>query len=158
MPDFGARVKRATREEQFLGGAIPNYFRTPFGPGWALVGDAGYNTDPITAQGISDAFRDAEQCSAAVHQWLSGQRSFDDAFHSWHQARDHDVLAMYEFTTQLARLEPPPLEMQQLLGAICGNHIAMDDFVSVNAGTLSPDVFFSPEHIGRAFEAATIPS
>jgi 2-polyprenyl-6-methoxyphenol hydroxylase-like FAD-dependent oxidoreductase len=158
VPNFGARVKRATREEQFLGGAVPNYFRTPFGPGWALVGDAGYNTDPITAQGISDAFRDAEQCSAAVHQWLSGQRSFEDAFHSWHQARDRKVLAMYEFTTRLATLEPPPAEMQQLLGAICGNQPAMDDFVSVNAGTLSPDVFFSPEHISRAFEAATIPS
>ena len=59
------------------------------------------------------------------------------------------VLAMYEFTTRLATLEPPPAEMQQLLGAICGNQLAMDDFVSVNAGTLSPDVFFSPEHMNR---------
>jgi 2-polyprenyl-6-methoxyphenol hydroxylase-like FAD-dependent oxidoreductase len=154
VPDFGARVKRATREEQFLGGAVPNYFRTPFGPGWALVGDAGYNMDPITAQGISEAFRDAEQCSAAVHQWLSGQRSFDDALHSWHQARDRRVLAMYEFTTQLATLEPPPPEMQQLLGAIHGNQPAMDDFVSVNAGTLSPEAFFSTDRISRTFEHA----
>jgi len=154
VPEFGARVRRATREEQFLGGAVPNYFRTPFGPGWALVGDAGCNKDPITAQGISDAFRDAEQCSAAVHQWLSGQMSFDDAFRSWHQERDHKVLAMYEFTTQLATLEPPPPEMQQLLGAIHGNQAAMDDFVSVNAGTLSPEAFFSPERISRAFEHA----
>ena len=154
VPEFGARVKTATRVEPFLGGAVPNYLRTPFGPGWALVGDAGYNKDPITAQGISDAFRDAEQCSAAVHQWLSGQRSFDDAFRSWHQERDSEVLAMYEFTTQLATLEPPPLEMQQLLGAIHGNQAAMDDFVSVNAGTLSPDAFFSPERISQAFEQA----
>jgi 2-polyprenyl-6-methoxyphenol hydroxylase-like FAD-dependent oxidoreductase len=152
VSDFGTRVNRATREEQFLGGALPNYFRTPFGPGWALVGDARYNTDPITAQGISDAFRDAEECSAAVHQWLSGQRSFEDAFRSWHQARDSKVRAMYEFTTQLATLEPPPPEMQQLLGAIYGNQTAMDDFVSVNAGTLSPEAFFSPEGISRAFE------
>jgi hypothetical protein len=46
--------------------------------------------------------------------------------------------------------------MQQLLGAIQGNQPAMDDFISVNAGTLSPEVFFSPEHLARTFEAAAI--
>ena len=65
-PQFAARVRSARREAPFLGGAVPNYLRVPFGPGWALVGDAGYNKDPITAQGIIDAFRDAEQCSTAV--------------------------------------------------------------------------------------------
>ena len=39
---------------------VPGYFRKPYGKGWALVGDASYNRDPITAQGISDAFIDAE--------------------------------------------------------------------------------------------------
>src|SRR6187200_167626 len=43
-----------------------------------------------------------------------------------------------------------------LLGAIQGNQPAMDDFISVNAGTLSPEVFFSPEHLARTFEAAPI--
>jgi 2-polyprenyl-6-methoxyphenol hydroxylase-like FAD-dependent oxidoreductase len=133
---------------------VPNYLRVPFGPGWALVGDAGYNKDPITAQGISDAFRDAEQCSTAVDHWLSGRMSFDDAFLSWQRQRARKILPTYEFTPQLATLEPPPPEMQQLLGAIYGNQAAMDDFVSVNAGTLSPEVFFSPERIARTFQAA----
>ena len=53
----------ATREAPFLGGAVPDFFRKPYGPGWALVGDAGYNKDPITAQGITDAFLDAELCA-----------------------------------------------------------------------------------------------
>ena len=35
---------------------VPNYFRVPYGSGWALVGDAGYCKDPLTAQGISGAF------------------------------------------------------------------------------------------------------
>jgi hypothetical protein len=43
---------------------------------------------------------------------------------------------MDAFTAQLATLEPPPSKMQQLLGAMFGNQAAMDDFVSVNAGTL----------------------
>jgi 2-polyprenyl-6-methoxyphenol hydroxylase-like FAD-dependent oxidoreductase len=156
VPQFASRVKAARREAPFLGGAVPNYLRVPFGPGWALVGDAGYSKDPITAQGITDAFRDAEQCSAAVDQWLSGRMSFDDAFLGWHRERDQKVLPTYQFTTQLATLQPPPPEMQQLLGAIQGNQPAMDDFISVNAATLSPEVFFSPEHLARTFEAAAI--
>ena len=59
-------------------------------------------------------------------------------------------------STQLATLQPPPPEMQQLLGAVQGNQPAMDDFISVNAGTLSSEVFFSPEHLARTFEAAPI--
>jgi hypothetical protein len=82
--------------------------------------------------------------------------SFDDAFLGWHRERDRTVLPTYQFTTQLATLQPPPPEMQQLLGAIQGNQPAMDDFISVNAGTLSPEVFFSAEHLARTFEAAAI--
>ncbi len=44
----------------------PGHFRLPFGPGWALVGDAGYFTDPISAHGISNAFRDAELLANAI--------------------------------------------------------------------------------------------
>ena len=62
-PDFAARIRGAKREARFSGTAVANYFRKPYGPGWALVGDAGYNKDFITAQGISDAFRDAELCA-----------------------------------------------------------------------------------------------
>ncbi|HEY6745381.1 MAG TPA: NAD(P)/FAD-dependent oxidoreductase, partial [Mycobacteriales bacterium] len=65
-PEFAARVRAGTRETRFAGSAVPNYFRTPYGPGWALVGDAGYNRDFITAQGMQDAFRDAELCAAAL--------------------------------------------------------------------------------------------
>src|SRR3954447_11628990 len=50
-PEFADRVRAATRVAPFVGGAVPNFFRKPYGPGWALVGDAGYTKDPITAQG-----------------------------------------------------------------------------------------------------------
>jgi flavin-dependent dehydrogenase len=75
-PEFAERVRGAKREAPFAGAAVVNYFRKPFGPGWALVGDAGYNRDPITAQGISDAFRDAERCTAAVDEALRGVPAF----------------------------------------------------------------------------------
>ena len=122
--------------------------------GWALVGDAGYNRDFITAQGISDAFRDAELCADAVDQVFSAGQSFEDSFSRYQSTRDHQVLAMFEFTCQLATLEPPPPELQQVLGAVYGNQEAMDGFARVNAGVTSPGEFFSEENVGRIFAAS----
>ena len=153
-PDFAERVRGATREDRFTAGSVPNFFRKPFGPGWALVGDAGYTKDPITAQGISDAFRSAELCAAALHETFSGARPFDDAMGDYQRRRDAHAMPIYDFTTQLATLEPPPPEMQQLLGAVHGNQEAMDAFASVTAGTVSPIEFFDPGNIGRIMGAA----
>ena len=125
-PEFADRIRGATREARFAGTAVENYFRKPYGPGWALVGDAGYNKDFITAQGISDAFRDAELCAAALDDSFSGGRSFDVAMDEYQSTRDEHVLPMFEFTCQLATLEPPPPELQQLFGAVHGNQEAMD--------------------------------
>jgi 2-polyprenyl-6-methoxyphenol hydroxylase-like FAD-dependent oxidoreductase len=126
----------------------------PYGPGWALVGDAGYTRDPITAQGIANAFVDAERVSAALSQVWTGNISFDAAMARCQAERDAAVLPMYEFTTQLATLEPLPPEMQQLLGAVAGSQPAMDAFVSVTAGTMSPVEFFDPEHLARVLQPA----
>jgi 2-polyprenyl-6-methoxyphenol hydroxylase-like FAD-dependent oxidoreductase len=154
VPDFADRIRVAKREERFVGMAVPNYFRKPFGPGWALVGDAGYNKDFITAQGIQDAFRDAELCVAALDETFSGGRSFDAAMGDYQSKRDHHVLPLYEFTAQLATLEPPPPELQQLLGAVHGNQEAMDGFARVNAGVTSPAEYFSEENVGRILATA----
>ncbi len=152
-PRFDDRARAAKREERFVGAAVSNFFRKPYGPGWALVGDAGYNKDYITAQGIQDAFRDAELCAVALDEAFSGTRSFDAAMGEYQTARDEHVLPMYEFTTQLATLEPPPPELQQLLGAVHGNQEAMDGFARVVAGVTSPAEFFSEENAGRIFAA-----
>ena len=153
-PEFAEQVRGAKREERFAGGSVPNFFRKPYGPGWALVGDAGYTKDPITAQGISDAFHDAELCSEALDAAFTGERPYTEAMAAYHQTRDARVGAIYEFTTQLATMEPPPPEMQQLLGAVYGNQDAMNMFVSITAGTVSPLEFFAPENIGRLMSAA----
>ena len=70
-PAFAERLRGARRQARFAGAAVPNYFRRPYGPGWALVGDAGYNRDFITGQGIMDAFHDAELCAAALEATFS---------------------------------------------------------------------------------------
>jgi 2-polyprenyl-6-methoxyphenol hydroxylase-like FAD-dependent oxidoreductase len=153
VPALADRIRRAKRVAPFAGTPVFNFFRKPFGPGWALVGDAGYNRDPITAQGINDAFRDAELCAGALDESLTGSRGFDEAMGEYQRVRDAQVLPMFEFTCQLATLEPPPPDMQQLFGAVAGNKKAMDGFVRMNAGTISPAEFFSPENIGEIMAA-----
>jgi flavin-dependent dehydrogenase len=153
-PSFAERIRGAKREERFFGAAVPGYFRKPFGPGWALVGDAGYNKDFITAQGIQDAFRDAELCATALDRAFSGAGSFDAAMGEYQATRDRQVMPLYEFTAQLASQEPPPPELQQLLGAVHGNPEAMDGFARVNAGVISPAEYFSEDNVKRIFAAA----
>jgi 2-polyprenyl-6-methoxyphenol hydroxylase-like FAD-dependent oxidoreductase len=154
VPSFAERLRGAKRQARIAGATVPNYFRKPYGAGWALVGDAGYLKDPVTAQGINDAFRDAERCAAALDEWLAGRRSFDNAMGGYRRVRDEHVLPMYEFTCQLAMLEPPPPEMRGLLQTIHGNRKAMDAFVRMNAGTISPAEFFAPGAVDAMLRAA----
>ena len=154
-PEFAERIHGASRETRFVGTRdLPGFFLKPYGPGWALVGDAGYHKHPITAFGISDAFRDAEAVASALDEAFSARRPYDDAMADYQRARDEEALPIYDFTCEFAKIEPPPLEMQQLMGAMQGNQDAMDDFVSVMAGTLPAPVFFGPENAGRIMAQA----
>jgi 2-polyprenyl-6-methoxyphenol hydroxylase-like FAD-dependent oxidoreductase len=153
-PEFAERVHAATREARFVGTAVPNWFRKPYGPGWALVGDAGYNKDFITGQGMHDAFRDAELCAEALDEAFTGARPFEAAMGDYQATRDRQVLPMYELTTEFATLEPPPPEQQRLFAAMHGNQEAMDGFARVLGGVTSPAEFFSEENVGRILAAA----
>ena len=70
-PQLVERLRQARRTSPVQGMLRqPNQVRQAFGPGWALVGDAGYHRDAVTAYGISDAFRDAELLAVALDQAL----------------------------------------------------------------------------------------
>jgi flavin-dependent dehydrogenase len=149
VPSFAKRAASAARVEHLVGMAVANFFRRPYGPGWALVGDAGYLKDFITAQGIQDAFRDAELCVEALDETFTGRRTFDTAMKDYQQRRDGVAMPMYEFTAQLASLDPPPPEMQSMLGAVSQSRPSMDAFARVAAGVTSPAEFFSDENMER---------
>ena len=151
VPVLAERVRSGTREERFHAASdLTGYFRKPYGPGWALVGDAGYHLHPITAQGITDAFLDAERLAAALDAAFSDRSTYDEAMAGYQAARDEHVMPMYEMTFDFAQIDqPPPPETQRLLAAVAGSQPAMDDFVSVQAGTLPIPEFFSPDNVGR---------
>ena len=154
-PALGERVRSGRREERFRSARdLAGWFRKPYGPGWALVGDAGFHLHPITAQGITNAFLDAERLSAAIDDAFTGRSPFADAMAGYQQARDDDAMPMYEMTFDLAQLDkPPPPESEMLLAAIASDQAAMDDFVSVQAGTLPIPQFFAPENVARIMGA-----
>jgi 2-polyprenyl-6-methoxyphenol hydroxylase-like FAD-dependent oxidoreductase len=81
---------------------LAGYMRRPWGPGWALVGDAGYYKDPVTAHGMSDALRDAELLANALVATLSGYSSEDDAMREYHEIRNRLSLRLFAATEVVA--------------------------------------------------------
>ncbi|MDP8922606.1 MAG: FAD-dependent monooxygenase [Chloroflexota bacterium] len=155
-PGLAERVRAGRREERFYGMAdFSNFFRTPFGPGWALVGDAGYHKDPITAQGIADALAGAELLAEALDIGVSGRRPLDEALRGYQRRRDEAVAPMYDLTVQLATLAPPPPPLQDLLGALRGNQHEIDRFLGTTEGTVPIPEFFAPENVGRIIAAGS---
>jgi len=154
-PEFAERVRAGKRETRFWGaGDLAGFFRKPYGPGWALVGDAGYHKHPITAMGIADAFLDAERLADALDASLSGRESYEDAMALYQTTRDDHALPMYEMTSQFASLEPPPADLQQLLAAVSRSQQSMDQFVSTQAGTMPVPEFFDPENVAKILQRA----
>jgi 2-polyprenyl-6-methoxyphenol hydroxylase-like FAD-dependent oxidoreductase len=151
-PSLAERMRTGRRAERFSGsGDLPFFFRRPHGPGWALVGDAGYHKDPLTAQGITDAFRDAELLAEAIADGLGGRRPLDEALAAYAARRDEAARPMYEFTHQLAELAPPSPEMQALFGALRDDPEATGRFFGTIAGTVPLADFHAPR------EAAPVP-
>ncbi len=154
VPELAEYVRAGTQEARITGtGDMLNAFRRPYGPGWALVGDAGYVKDPCTAQGISDSFRDAEMISKALREAAEGVPT-EVALARFHQDRDKAVKPMFDLTCQLASFKPLPAFMRGLFRSMQGNQPAMDQFMGVNAGTTSPKTFFKPGNLGGIFLGA----
>jgi 2-polyprenyl-6-methoxyphenol hydroxylase-like FAD-dependent oxidoreductase len=155
IPHLADRLRNAHRVERFrMTRETQGFFRVAGGPGWALVGDAGYHKDPITAQGMADAFRDADLLAEAVDSGLAGD-DLDAALAGYQHARDEAALPMYEHTCQLAHVEqPPPAEVQQLIAALASNPTQISRFLGIMAGSVPVAEFFSPESVGEILAAA----
>ncbi|MBV9959139.1 MAG: NAD(P)/FAD-dependent oxidoreductase [Acidobacteria bacterium] len=156
-PALAERLRAGRREERFAGsGFLPNLFRKPYGAGWALVGDAGYVKDPVTAQGITNSFSHAEMLAEALDEGFSGRREMTEALASYELKRNEEVLSMFEHTCQLASLAPPPPEMGRLFEALRDDEAEIGRFLGTVTGVVPVQQFFSPENIGRIINAAAL--
>jgi flavin-dependent dehydrogenase len=148
--DLGARVRAGERAERIFGtGDLPSRFHRPYGPGWALVGDAGLVMDPVTGQGIADAFRDAELLAEAIGTGFDDGGSLERALAGYQRARDDAARAMYEFTADVASLRPPGPDQLMLFEALAGRPQEVERFLGVLAGAVPIGEFFAPRHLLR---------
>ncbi|MCA1844940.1 MAG: NAD(P)/FAD-dependent oxidoreductase [Actinobacteria bacterium] len=115
---------------------LPTFFRTPHGPGWALVGDAGRHRDPFLAHGIADAFRDAELLAGAIDAGLAGEQPLDEALARFEHDRNRTALPSVEFTSRLATLRSPDAEMLPNLSTIDDNPDQIDRILGVLTGSV----------------------
>jgi flavin-dependent dehydrogenase len=154
-PEMGQRVRAGRREERFYGTAdLPNFLRKPYGPGWALVGDAGCHKDPMLALGICHALQDAELLAEAAHAGLSGVRHLDDALTAYEVRRNAATLPDYRENLQEARLEGHPPEVIALRAALRDRPEDARQFALAGFGALPRETFFNPDNLERIMTAA----
>jgi flavin-dependent dehydrogenase len=150
VPHFADKLRNGRREERFSGaGDLPNFFRKPFGPGWALVGDAGHHKDPYLALGVSDAFRDAEFLSDALDNALSGRCAFEAAGLDYERRRNEAAAPGYRENLLLAQFPPVPPEQLELRAALRTQPEATRHFFMARQGLLPRESFFNLENLGR---------
>jgi 2-polyprenyl-6-methoxyphenol hydroxylase-like FAD-dependent oxidoreductase len=107
-PELGERVRAGQVTAPVRGSvALPNHVRQAVGPGWALVGDAGYHRDPITGHGLTDAFRDAELLAEATSRLLRGPADEAVAMTSYGRQRDDAIRDTFRITRELAEFPHP---------------------------------------------------
>ncbi len=150
LPWVADRLASAEQAGRFIGTAdLDGFFRTAAGPGWALLGDAGYHKDPITAQGMTDALLHAELLAAAIVEEIAGTGPRDRALADYGRRRDAAAGPMFGLTADLARLAPPAPEMGALLTAVRDNPVETGRFLGVIGGTVAVGDFFAPANLGR---------
>ena len=154
LPQLSPRVRSGVREERFYGTAdFPNFFRKPYGPGWALVGDAGYNKDAITAYGISDAFRDAGLLADAIDAGFSGCQPLE-ALADYERRRNDSAASLYDLTLRASEYNPRSARTLELRAALRGNQADIDQYIGVMTGSVPRNEFFDPENIRRILAGA----
>lgn len=137
IPQLGELGRNAERVGPVKGhGPRESYYRQPFGPGWALVGDAGYLKDPCTGQGIYDALRSAELLCEAWQTWRRADcqpKAWQRAMRRYQRTRDRETRMMYEMTFQSSKIPRRAglnLPERMLFGALARDA----DFVAQLAG------------------------
>ena len=104
---FGALLDEAWTDEPIRAfSGTKGFVRDCAGLGWALVGDSGYFRDPVTAHGITDAFREAELLANAAA--IGG-----DALAHYQSQRDEVTAEIWEITDRIAAFDMPMADLAE---------------------------------------------
>lgn len=145
---LGKRARDATQVAPTRGTAdLPNVFRKPHGPGWALVGDAGLTMDPITGLGMGHALRDAELASAAIIAGLGQPGRLGAQLAGYARQRDKQTRQIYDFTVGLASLTPATAAKRRMFAAIAASPQHTSALFGTLNGSLPMRRLFSPKNL-----------
>jgi flavin-dependent dehydrogenase len=142
LPGMEERLRGASLEDKLKGTkGVANYLRVPYGPGWALTGDAACLKDPITGFGIGDAVAQAFPLAEALGAWLDGG-DWDETMAGHQAKRDELLLPLCEFTLSvLGGVSPPTAELDRLR-AVLANPFAARGLSYWTPGNL--EAFLAP--------------
>jgi 2-polyprenyl-6-methoxyphenol hydroxylase-like FAD-dependent oxidoreductase len=116
FPELPRQLAAGRQVGRFRGfPGVAGTFRRPWGPGWALVGDAAYFKDPITAHGISDALRDAEILARAVIRSRERPAEEAEALAGYERQRDEVTAKHFAVTDAIAGFDWTLGELKDLL-------------------------------------------
>jgi flavin-dependent dehydrogenase len=148
-PALGERVRAGRRADRFYGATdVRSFMRKPYGPGWALVGDAGCHKDPYLALGVADAFRDAELLADAIDAGLTGRAPMNDALADYERRRNEATMPDYRLNVARAQFTVSPQE-RALRAALYGNAEATRQFFLAVEGLAPREAFFARENLDR---------
>ena len=155
---FTASIGRCQPLAEILSGArrvgplrgmanYPLFFRESAGPGWALVGDAGHFKDPVVAQGMSDAFRQAERLAEDLVAGLGGTVPVDEALAGWWAWRDADAIDVYWLAADMGAAGPVPAVLVEFLRDLQGTPDRLWDFWGIFHHRRRPADVLTPERL-----------
>lgn len=147
-PGLREEIAGGSREERFRGAAdLPNFYRTSFGDGWALAGDAGHHKDPTTGLGMSDALASAELLAGAVDDALVGRRSWNEALAGYQRRRDEATANGLRLTLSAAALDPLPAPLQRYYEAAAAQPQEVTRILGALGGAIPLEDVFSAARI-----------
>lgn len=157
LPGMETRLRNAEIEGKVIGvRGVENYFRKPFGPGWALTGDAGYLKDPSTGLGVGDALKGSLLLAPSLGAALDGA-GWESTMNTFQQTRDEWFRPFYHATLAATRMGDPNAEAVGWLRAVSGNPIAARSLLSLMqeaaAPVLPPGLAASVGRVARLYAA-----
>lgn len=155
-PGLGGRLAGAEAAGAWRGaGDLTNFYRVPFGAGWALVGDAGLHRDPITARGIADALRHAAMLTAALDGARRGEVEWSTALGKYQAARDAQSRPLYDFTVDRMPVGVSGAEWSAYLGRTLADPEFLSRYVGFMATKTRAEDFYTAASVRGELQQIT---
>jgi 2-polyprenyl-6-methoxyphenol hydroxylase-like FAD-dependent oxidoreductase len=101
-PELGTHLERAAPPRRTGSWSGRGAIRDPFGRGWALVGDAGWSSEPFGGHGTTASLRDAELLARAVSAGLGDDRTLCEDLAHYGATRDRLGLPLFDVADRIA--------------------------------------------------------